>query len=237
MDLSGICALESTLDTLGYMARSVDDLAAYYATVRGVRPDPVPDGIGRAPRVGLCRTPFWRKAEPETVEAVEGAAARFAELGAAVAEAELPDTYADILDSHRVILNRGLTVSLAREYAEHRDELSERLAAMIGDGFEIPDDRLAAALDHAEACRAGLDEAFGDFDVLLAPSAPGEAPEGLGATGDPIFQVLWTTLGAPCVTIPHATGPNGLPVGVQLIGRRGDDDTLLAVAKWFDARR
>ena len=76
-----------------------------------------------------------------------------------------------------------------------------------------------------------------EFDVFLAPSAPGEAPEGLGATGDPVFQVPWTTVGAPCITIPYATGPKGLPVGVQLIGRRGDDDTVLAVAKWFDARR
>ncbi len=237
VDLAGICPLEGMLDTLGYMARSVDDLATYYAVVRGARAEPVPDGLGRAPRVGLCRTPFWQKAEPETVDAVEGAAARFAELGAEIAEVELPDTYTDILDSHRAILNHGLTKSLGREYAEHRDQLSERLQAMIADGFEVSDERHAAAVAHAEACRAGLAEAFGDFDVFLAPSAPGEAPEGLDATGDPVFQVPWTTLHAPCVTLPYATGPRGLPVGVQLIGRRNDDDTVLAVAKWFDARR
>jgi amidase len=236
VDLSGILPLEATLDTLGYMARSVDDLAAYYATVRGITPDPVPDGIGRAPRVGLCRTPFWSKAQPETVEAVEDAAARFAELGADVAEAELPATYADIIDSHRAILNRGLTVTLGHEYAEHPDQLSERLRAMIADGFEVSDESYAAAVAHAEACRTGLDDAFGEFDVFLAPSAPGEAPEGLDATGDPVFQIMWTTVGAPCVTIPYDTGPRGLPVGVQLIGRRGDDDTVLAIAKWFDAR-
>ncbi len=237
VDLAGICPLEGMLDTLGYMARSVDDLAAYYATVRGVQPEPVPDGLGRAPRVGLCRTPYWRKAQPETVDAVEDAAARFAELGAEIADATLPDTYADIHDSHRAILNRGLTVTLGHEYAEHRDQLSERLQTMIAEGFEISDERYTAAIDHAEACRAGLADAFGAFDVFLAPSAPGEAPEGLGATGDPVFQVPWTTVGAPCVTIPYTTGPRGLPVGVQLIGRRDDDDTVLAVAKWFDARR
>ena len=237
VDLSGILPLEANLDTLGYMARSVDDLAAYYATVRGLTPEPVRDGIGRAPRVGLCRTPFWRKAEPETVEAVEDAAARFSELGAEVADTELPDTYADILDSHRVILNRGLTVTLGREYAEHRDQLSERLQAMIADGFEVSDEQYAAAIAHAEACRAGLADAFGEFDVFLTPSAPGEAPKGIGATGDPVFQVPWTTLHAPCVTIPYDTGPRGLPVGVQFVGRRSDDDAVLAIAKWFDARR
>jgi amidase len=237
VDMSGICALEARLDTLGYMARSFDDLAAYYATVRGTKPAPLPDGIGRAPRIGLCRTPFWTRAEPETVEAVEGAAARFAELGAQIGEAELPAPYADILDSHRIILNRGLTVNLAAEWTNHRGQLSERLQAMIADGFGISDDDLAGAIRHSEACRDGLGEAFGDFDVFLAPSAPGEAPEGLGATGDPVFQIPWTTFGTPCVTIPYATGPRGLPVGVQLIGRRDDDDAVLAIAKWFDSRR
>lgn len=237
VDLSGILPLEATLDTLGYMARSVDDLATYYATVRGLTPEPVPDGIGRAPRVGLCRTPYWRKANPETVEAVEDAAARFTELGAEIADVALPDTYADIHESHRVILNRGLTVTLGHEYAEHRNQLSERLQTMIADGFEVSDERYTAAVGHAEACRTGLADAFAEFDVFLAPSAPGEAPDGLHETGDPVFQVPWTTLHAPCVTIPYDTGPKGLPVGIQLIGRQHDDDTVLAVAKWFDARR
>ena len=237
VDLSGILPLEATLDTLGYMARSVDDLATYYATVRGLKPEPVPDGIGRAPRVGLCRTPYWNKAQPETVEAIEDAAARFTELGAEVTDAVLPDTYADIHESHRVILNRGLTVTLGHEYAEHRNQLSERLQTMISDGFEITNERYAAAVEHADACRTGLADAFAEFDIFLAPSAPGEAPEGLGMTGDPVFQLPWTTLHAPCITIPYDTGPKGLPVGIQLIGRQRDDDTVLAVAKWFDTRR
>jgi Asp-tRNA(Asn)/Glu-tRNA(Gln) amidotransferase A subunit family amidase len=73
------------------------------------------------------------------------------------------------------------------------------------------------------------------WDVLLTPSAPGEAPEGL-ATGNPIFQIVWTLLQVPCLTLPWATGPNGLPVGVQLIGRKGDDARVLRVGKWFQQR-
>ena len=78
---------------------------------------------------------------------------------------------------------------------------------------------------------------MGDRDVFLAPSAPGEAPAGLDSTGNPIFQVVWTLLQVPCVTLPWSTGPNGLPVGVQLIGRRGDDETVLGVARWLETRR
>jgi Asp-tRNA(Asn)/Glu-tRNA(Gln) amidotransferase A subunit family amidase len=73
-------------------------------------------------------------------------------------------------------------------------------------------------------------------DVLLCPSAPGQAPEGLGATGDPIFNRLGTALRAPCVSIPGLSGHSGLPIGVQLIGRIKDDRRTLAVGDWLHAK-
>ena len=236
VDLGGILTLEPVFDTLGYMARSVDDVGLFYDIVRGAEPRVPADGLGRAPRIGLCRTHHWGKAEPGTREAVERAAARFADFGADVAEIELPESFATVPDSHRVILNAGLTQSLARQYADHRDRLSDRLRGMIEEGLGYDEATLEAARTHARACRAAAGDAFGDRDVLLTPSAPGEAPEGLGMTGDPIFQTTWTLLHLPCVTLPFATGPRGLPVGVQLIGTRGEDASMLAVGKWFHGR-
>ena len=236
VDLTGILPLEPSFDTLGYMARSVDDVALFYDTVRGAAPAVPADGLDRAPRVGLCRTHHWKKADAVCRGAVERAAARFADLGADVAEIDLPDEFAAIPDSHRVILNAGLTQSLARQYADRRDRLSERLRGMIEEGLGYDEATVEAARTHTRACRAAAGDAFGDRDVLLTPSAPGEAPEGLGMTGDPIFQTTWTLLHLPCVTLPFATGPNGLPIGVQLIGSRGEDAAVLAVAKWFHGR-
>ncbi len=236
VDLTGILPLEPTFDTLGYMARSVDDLGLFYDIVRGADPEAPADGLGRAPRVGLCRTHHWQKADAVCREAVERAAAKFSDLGADVAEVDLPDDFAAVPDSHRVILNAGLTQSLARQYADHRDRLSDRLRGMIEEGLGYDEATLGAARAHARACRAAAGDAFGDRDVLLTPSAPGEAPEGLGMTGDPIFQTTWTLLHLPCVTLPFATGPRGLPIGVQLIGSRGEDAAALAVAKWFHGR-
>ena len=236
VDLGGILALEPVFDTLGYMARSVDDVGVFYDIVRGAAPRPPDDGLGRAPRIGLCRTHHWGKAEAETREAVERAAARLSDLGAEVSEIDLPESFAAIPDTHRVILNAGLTQSLARQYADRRDRLSDRLRGMIEEGLGYDEATLEAARSHAKACRAAAGEAFGGCDALVTPSAPGEAPEGLGMTGDPIFQTTWTLLHLPCVTLPLAAGPRGLPVGVQLIGRRGEDSALLAVAKWFHAR-
>ena len=236
VDLTGILPLEPSFDTLGYMARSVDDVGLFYDTVRGVEPQVPADGLGRPPRVGLCRTHHWEHALPETRDAVARAAARFADLGADVADLDLPDDFAPIPDSHRVILNAGLTQSLARQYADRRDRLSERLRGMIEEGLGYDEATLEAAQTHARACRAAAADAFGDRDVLLTPSAPGEAPEGLGMTGDPIFQTTWTLLHVPCVTLPVAAGPRGLPVGVQLVAPRGADAAVLAVAKWFHSR-
>ena len=94
--------------------------------------------------------------------------------------------------------------------------------------------RLAAAREQAERCRREIDATFEQVDVLLTPAAVGEAPEGLGATGDPIFCRIWTLLGVPCLSLPVLKGPAGLPIGLQIVGRRGRDAELLAAAAWIE---
>jgi Asp-tRNA(Asn)/Glu-tRNA(Gln) amidotransferase A subunit family amidase len=89
-----------------------------------------------------------------------------------------------------------------------------------------------AAFKLADACRTGVNEIFDKFDAIICPSAPGEAPEGWG-TGSPIFQVMWTLLGVPCLNLPVGYGPNQMPLGVQLIGRRQDDATVLSLGHYL----
>ena len=93
----------------------------------------------------------------------------------------------------------------------------------------------AAKRTAALAIRA-LDTIFTDVDVILTPAAPGEAPQGLGATGDPLFSRAWTLLGMPCISVPFGTGAQGLPLSVQLVGRRRTDRRLLAAAHWVQTR-
>ncbi len=92
-----------------------------------------------------------------------------------------------------------------------------------------PEDYDAARALVVEA-RAGFSDVLNGLDVLLTPSAPGEAPEGLEATGDPVFSRMWTALGVPCISVPGLTGPTGMPVGVQVVGRWGDDRRALAAS-------
>jgi Asp-tRNA(Asn)/Glu-tRNA(Gln) amidotransferase A subunit family amidase len=114
--------------------------------------------------------------------------------------------------------------------------LSSWLKELLKDAEQVTAARYDQARALAAACRAMLAATFGDADAIVAPSAPGEAPTGLAATGDPVFNRIWTLLGVPAINIPCLTGPNGLPVGVQVIGRIGDDARALAVAEWLQQK-
>jgi Asp-tRNA(Asn)/Glu-tRNA(Gln) amidotransferase A subunit family amidase len=237
VDLTGILPLEHSFDTLGYFARSFDDIANYYAIVRGAPPADATDGIGRAPRIGFYRTLEQKHAEPASIAAVEAAAKQLQALGAIVEEVELAPRFAELIEVHPIILNVGLTRSLKAVYDKDAHRISDRLRGMIESGMSTPAATYRKAVDHADACRRDINAAFGSYDALLCPSAPGEAPKGLEATGNPVFQLAWTLLHLPCASVPGAVGPKGLPVGVQFVGRQYDDSTVLAIAKWFHTRR
>ncbi len=102
-------------------------------------------------------------------------------------------------------------------------------AARLADGGLTAEAYARALLD-----RAAAGEWAKEFDAVLTLSAPGEAPRGLAETGPAIFNGLWTLLYMPCLTLPAGTGPNGLPVGVQLVGRRHGDERLLATGLWVE---
>ena len=185
------------------------------------------------PRIGLCRTPLWDKAQPETVAAIEDAAARLAKAGAQVREVVLPSEFAGLRNAARETINNyERAAAMAYEWNAHRDRISERLRKRIEIGRAMPHADYLAALQLGENCRARLPHVFEDIDVLLTPSANGEAPRGLGETGDPGFQAIWTILHTPALTLPTHRGPNGLPVGIQLVARRYDDRGLFACARW-----
>jgi len=123
-----------------------------------------------------------------------------------------------------------LAHGLAYERLQHSAELSPRLGQMLDAGLAVGADEYDAACAETAAARAALDGFFGECDAMLVPAAPGEAPQGLGYTGDPVFNRMWTLLGVPCVTLPAIWGNSGLPTGIQLVGRIGDDVRLMMAA-------
>jgi Asp-tRNA(Asn)/Glu-tRNA(Gln) amidotransferase A subunit family amidase len=229
---AGLKFAAESLDTIGLLARTLDDVALITSVLLGGRTG-APVSLGGPPRIGLCRTPLWEEAEPETRHAVEDAAARLAQAGATLREVTLPDAFAGLKVAARVTINNyERSKSMAAEWGGHRDLISPKLARAIALGMEMPYEDYLAAIRLGETCRARLPAVFEDLDILLAPCVNGEAPAGLESTGDPGFQAIWTILHVPTVSLPTHKGPRGLPVGIQLVGRRHDDPRLFACARW-----
>jgi Asp-tRNA(Asn)/Glu-tRNA(Gln) amidotransferase A subunit family amidase len=222
------------LDTLGIICRSLEDVALLRAVLLVQQPHSV-DRAANAPRVGFCRTPAWEHADADTHALLERTAGVLSAAGAAVQEVTLNP--ADILDHHRRIFEFEAARNYAFEYEVHGDKLSEALRdGLLARGRALPVAAYIEALETAEVFRHRLDDLFAEVDVLLAPSTPGEAPKGLGSTGDPRFNSIWTLAWTPCLTLPAGNGRGGLPLGVQLVGQRFSDEALLDAAAWVEAR-
>jgi amidase len=227
---AGVKPLCDSLDTVGAMARDVAD-AAFLAAILGGRPAlrhlAMPDA---PPRFGFYRTPMWEAAEPATVAALERARAALDRAGARVAEVAIPPEHQGLTAAQETIMGFELVRGLAYERLQHSAELSPRLGQLLDEGMAVRPDSYDAAVAQTAAARARLDGFFGPCEAMLVPAAPGEAPEGLGYTGNPVFSRMWTLLGVPCVTLPAIWGDRGLPTGIQLVGRIGRDAQLIAAA-------
>ena len=164
--------------------------------------------------------------------ALENAAAALAARGARVREVALPEDFDRLYDAQNVIMTFEAARALMPEYRNHRDLLTPSMQKIIAQGAAMQRELYAEAMRRTAECRDAFSGLIADVDVLLTPSAPGEAPEGIGETGSALFNRNWTLLGVPCVTIPTGRGPNGLPLGVQFVGAYDDDERVLRCAEW-----
>ncbi|MGA3247535.1 MAG: amidase [Paraburkholderia sp.] len=230
---AGIKSISEALDTPGGFGRCVRDVALLGAVLTGdARLSTSPDESA-APRIGLCRTPDWPYAEADTQRAWDTATAALTHVAPVLADVALPDDVPDLAALQKEVMAFEMFRALSVERLHHRDQLSLQLQAQLDSGSVISGGAHAANLVHTERAKHRIDALFDQFDVLLAPSAAGEAPVGVDATGDPLFCRGWTLLGLPCVHLPFTRGSNGLPVGLQLVGRWGEDHRLLSSAQWI----
>jgi Asp-tRNA(Asn)/Glu-tRNA(Gln) amidotransferase A subunit family amidase len=231
---AGVKPLSDTLDTIGVYARSIDD-AAFFAGVLTERPAlrhlTVPD---RAPRFGLYRTPMWGEAERTTAAALDRARQALEHAGATVEELAIAPDHEGLTEAQDKIMGFETCRALADERIRHSTELSPRLAQLLDAGMAVGGDEYDAARGLAARARDGLRPFFAGYDAILTPAAPGEAPAGLGYTGNPVFNRMWTLLGTPCVALTAYWGESGLPTAVQLVGRIGEDAQLMACAAFLE---
>ena len=243
---SGMLTLSRTLDHVGLFSRSLEDLALLAEALVGYDVGD-PDTRPRAqvpfravlqepppvePVFAFVKTPHWERADADTKAA-------FAELQATlgkdrVEEVPLSQFANEAWDWHKTIMEAEMAINFEREWTKAPKKLSQQLRSLIERGREV------RAVDYQRALRmiAPLNESFDDlfmqrYDAILTPAAPGTAPKGLKSTGDPSFCTLWTLLGLPAVSLPLMQGENGLPIGVQLVGRKNFDARLLRTARWL----
>jgi Asp-tRNA(Asn)/Glu-tRNA(Gln) amidotransferase A subunit family amidase len=232
INAAGMKHVAESLDTIGVMARTVEDCALLVNAVSGrILPDLL-TRIVTAPRIAFCRTSRWDAASDATHAALEAAASLLARSGAPVTELALPPDFDRLYPAQELIMNFEAARALAHERRTAPERLSDTLRATLDEHEAVPRSRYDEAMALARGCRHAFDRSFRDVDVLLTPSAPDEAPQGLASTGSSLFNRNWTLLGVPCVTVPFGRGAKGLPLGLQIVGRYDDDARVLKAAEF-----
>jgi Asp-tRNA(Asn)/Glu-tRNA(Gln) amidotransferase A subunit family amidase len=242
----GALTLSQSLDHVGVFARSLADialilevLAGYDADDSDTRPVAAPDFLGRVdeqpplpPRFAFVQTPVWDKAEAETRAAFEHLVGRLGEQSQLI---KLGDSFAAAWDDQRAIMAADMAHNLRAIVARGDETASSRqLRDFLAEGERVTAVRYLAARDAARRYATAMGEIFKEYDAIITPASVGVAPKG-EATGSPIFCSLWTLTGLPALSLPLLTGEGGMPLGVQLIGERGDDARLFRTANWLVA--
>jgi Asp-tRNA(Asn)/Glu-tRNA(Gln) amidotransferase A subunit family amidase len=171
-------------------------------------------------------------AAPETLALFDGVAEACRRAGATVTPVTLTPPMGEAFEAHPFVMNMESAASIAWEMDQARALVSPVLAERMEWARAQDPAKLEAGRAAFAAARAAFPAMIDGFDAVLTPAAPGEAPEGLGWTGDPGFNTLWTLLHVPCVTVPAGVGPRGMPLGVQVVGRIGQDAATLAWGEW-----
>jgi Asp-tRNA(Asn)/Glu-tRNA(Gln) amidotransferase A subunit family amidase len=220
------------LDTVGLFAANVADVA-YAATAITERPLRVDENAPAAPRIGLLRTHLWSKASAAMHTAIDTAARAAEANGATVTDLEMPEILQEAYRAQFVIQDFEAFRSLAFEYDSHRDQIGPPLREQLDRAAAITVEKYDEARRTASRARQSLGDFMRDIDVILTPSASGAAPHGLGSTGDPAFNRLWTLMGTPCVNVPGLSDGE-LPLGVQIVGDFGCDREALEAALFVE---
>jgi Asp-tRNA(Asn)/Glu-tRNA(Gln) amidotransferase A subunit family amidase len=239
-----VLQLSRPLDQVGVFGRTIEDVAliteplmAFDEHDPDTRPRARPKLIETMaqeppvpPELAFVKTPVWDHADKDTQEAF---ADLVEHLGENIAEIALPAIFNDAISWHRTIMEADLARSFKREYENGKDKLSAILCEMIERGQSCLAVDYNDAVGQVSVLNGILAQIFEKYDAIVTPATTGEAPIGLESTGSPIFCTIWTLCGTPAITLPLLQGASGMPIGVQLIGPKGDDARLLRTARWL----
>jgi aspartyl-tRNA(Asn)/glutamyl-tRNA(Gln) amidotransferase subunit A len=243
----GVIPVSWSVDTLGTFTRTVGDAALMLSALSGhdpsdpfsanvAVPEPVidPDALGRAPKIGLLRTFFLEHCDADTLTHLEGVAARLAGTGATVEDVIVKFDMDVLQAAHRTVMNVNAAAVHERLFAERPQDYSPDVRRTIEIGLLTPSVTYVQSERIRRAFREKLIEAMSPFDVVLTTTTKEYGAPSTQTTGDPRWQAPITTSGLPSVSLPSGLTPDGLPLGVQLVGMPMDEKRLLGVASWVE---
>ena len=233
-DKSGILPNSPSIDTLGLMSRSVEDIALFRSILLEEDLVSIQKVDLSKIKIGFVRTPHWDKTDDSTKEAFEHFLNLLHSDKLNVVDLEIDNLISKSDALHLDISGYEFKRSISHERFNYYDQLSDQLRnGRLNDGYQVSNKNYQLALKDLSILKNQIDAVFDKTDLIITPSAPGEALKGLEYTGSPIFNTTWSLNGNPCITLPLFKGKQELPIGCQLVARFGDDDQLLNYAKAF----
>lgn len=244
----GVLPQSPPLDTVGVFARSLEDLAliadvlmrfdAQDSSMRPLAPPCISSVMAKEvpanPVFAFVRTPAWEQVEQVTKDGLrELIDATNESVANTIQIVDLPVQFDDIYEDHRRVMEADLARSFAGEYETGKAELSAVLCEMIERGQQVSDAEYDASVEKIEDYAESLNEIFESYDAILTPATLGPAPTGLEATGSPVMNTIWTYCGTPAINLPLLQSPEGLPIGVQVVGEKDDDGRLFRSTRWL----
>lgn len=229
---AGVLSLSETLDTLGFLGKSVDEIARLYRCLTGDRK--THDFTRAQPAIAFCKAPGWEHTSIDARNAIAAYIERLNESGATVSHIELPAEFDQLPDAGRTIHDFEVRRNFTWERLHHFEMLSKNFQEILTRGEKVSVEQYEESIRIGERCRARFEKMMSYYDMLITLSATDEAPKDLTVTGTPAVNIAWTLLRGPCVSLPKLVGASQMPIGIQLIGPQFSDATLLAGASWLE---
>ena len=242
----GVLPFSWSLDHVGLFTRTVSDTALLLHVLAGYDPqdpttsgEPVPDYTrapksSRAPFIGVVEEFYRKNSEAQVWKNTDEVLARLKKTGAKVETVKMPRSFAAVHDAHRIVMRTEGAAFHQSLYEKHRELYRPKLRELIEIGSLIPGVDYLTAYRIKREFRRQMDRVMERYDLLLTPSTSSPAPRGLESTGDAWFQVPWSFSGLPTITLPSGLSQEGLPLGIQLVGKAFSEGKLLALARWCE---
>ncbi len=236
LSFAGVKNLAPSFDTLGLMARSLNDLSLFHAALHRARFSPVESSHIAAPKLAVYRSAFWDEAQPAARACLEQMVDRLADAGAGLHEVRLDELDRRMLEASWVVNKYEASRQFLGDWMTRPDGFSKALHALVTEGLTIDIRDYHAARETFEMARRLMGDALDRFDAVITLPSPGEAPAGLQDTGPVTFNFIWTAVHMAAVNLPIFKGPTGLPIGMQVVSPRWNHQQLLEVSDWIEKR-